>query len=190
MMQRKIIAALAALWFNQPLLVQAAGGPLNLLMVGNSFSKVHNMEEMIETMLKERQMMLQADSIFAARFEEGGANLTHYANAPGLAKMIRERSWTWIVLQEQSETPGYCDAIPEWQGAWNNSLPSVLQLNGMVQMNGATTILFETWGYFDKDPYNEQFYPDYPTMQQKITHGYNKKETTLTRLILYLKSST
>jgi hypothetical protein len=173
MMLRKIITTVAVTLINQPLQAQASGGALNLLMVGNTFSKAHNMEEMIQTMLNERRMMLQADTIFAARFEEVGANLTHYANAPGLAKMIRELSWTWIVLQEQSETPGYCESKPEWQGAWNASLASVLQLNIMIQMNGATTVLFETWGYFDRDPYNENFFPDYNTMQQKITHGYN-----------------
>ena len=168
-----IIVAKAVLWFNLPLLVNSDGSSLNLLMVGNYFIETHDVEETIQTMLEERQMMLQIDSIFAARFEEGGANLTHYANAPGLAKMIQERSWTWIVLQEQSETPGYCESKPEWQGVWNASLASVLQLNNMIQMNGAATILFETWGYFDKDPYNEEFFPDYPTMQQRITHGYN-----------------
>ena len=173
MMARKLFVAGAILWFIHPLLVHADRRPLNLLMVGNYFIETHNVEEMIQTMLNENQMILQTDSIFAARFEEGGANLTHYANAPGLAKMIRERSWTWVVLQEQSETPGYCEGKPEWQGVWNASLASVLQLNSMIQMNGATTILFETWGYFDRDPYNEAFFPDYPTMQQRITHGYN-----------------
>jgi hypothetical protein len=118
-------------------------------------------------------VILHAGSIFAARFEEGGANLTHYVNSPGLAKMIQERSWTWIVLQEQSQTPGYCEGKPEWQGVWNASLASVLQLNDMIQINGATTILLETWGYFEKDPYNEVFYPDYPTMQERLSHGYS-----------------
>jgi hypothetical protein len=146
---------------------------MNLLMVGNSFSEVHNLEEMIQAMLQERKMLLQAESIFAARFEVGGANMTHYANSGDLAKMIEDRDWTWIVLQEQSQTPGFCDDEPiNYQEAFNYSLASMMTLNDKIQDDGATTILYETWGYFDTDPYNPDLFPDYPTMQEKLTKGY------------------
>ncbi|CAB9528309.1 expressed unknown protein [Seminavis robusta] len=164
--------ALLGLFSILPLVRAQGPSSLDLLMVGNSFSKAHNMEEMIQTMLNERKMILQTTSIFAARFEEGGANLTHYAYAPALKRMIHDRPWTWVVLQEQSETPGFNEMQSAWLGGFNASRKSVEILNREIQANGATTILFETWGYFDLDPYNSGYYPDYPTMQDKISRGY------------------
>ena len=146
---------------------------LNLLMVGNSFSEVHNLEEMIQSMLLERKMLLQAESIFAARFEVGAANMSHYSKSGDLATMIKDRNWTWVVLQEQSQIPGFCaDEPKDYLWGFNDSLASIMDLSDKIERDGAMTILYETWGYFNADPYNPGTFPDYQTMQDKLTKGY------------------
>jgi len=150
-------------------------------MVGNSFSESHNMEEMIQAMVNERKIVLQASSVFAARYEEGGMNLTHFASQPELQTMISDRSWTWVVLQEQSQTSGFYPPA-KLSEIYDNSVKSVLALDTEIQAVGGTTVLFETWGYFGKDPYNPTFYTDYQTMQNRITRGYEiYKEDILER---------
>jgi len=153
------------------MMVEAAPKNLELLMVGNSFSESHNMEEMIQAMVNERKIVLQASSVFAARYEEGGMNLTHFASQPELQTMISDRSWTWVVLQEQSQTSGFYPPA-KLSEIYDNSVKSVLALDTEIQAVGGTTVLFETWGYFGKDPYNPTFYTDYQTMQNRITRGY------------------
>ena len=168
------LVALVAIWTSSSttvLVVEAKAKNLELLMVGNSFSEAHNMEEMIQSMLNERKIVLQANSVFAARFEEGGANLAFFAQSEQMATMISDRSWTWVVLQEQSQTSGFYPPA-EYEATYENSLKSVLLLDREIQAVGGTTVLFQTWGYFGKDIYNPEFYPDYQTMQDKITRGY------------------
>lgn len=177
--------ALAGLWMilfsnssTPGWMVEATMNNLQLLMVGNSFSEAHNMEELIQSMLNERKVVLQANSVFAARFEEGGMNLTHLAHADSMERTIADRHWTWVVLQEQSQTPGFYPPS-DLESTWDYSLQSVLLLDRDIQAVGGTTILFETWGYFRKDPYNPTFYTDYQTMQDRITRGYEIYRETI-----------
>ena len=136
-------------------MAEATMNNLQLLMVGNSFSEAHNMEELIQSMLNERKVVLQANSVFAARLEEGGMNLTHLANADSMESTISDRHWTWVILQEQSQTPGFYPPS-DLESIYENSLQSVLRLDREIQAVGGTTILFETWGYFRKDPVSYQ----------------------------------
>jgi len=156
--------------------------PLSLLMVGNSFSEAHSLEDMVQAMLEERKILLQADSIFAARFDQGGAHLENYVNNTALANLLGERQWTWVVLQEQSELPGFIDLTPaddNGQKWYETSLKAVVALQSQIQANGATTVLFQTWGYFDKDPHNPGYYSNYTTMQAKLNKGYQKYQDTI-----------
>jgi len=144
---------------------------LDLLMVGNSrFSEAHNMEEMIQAMMEEHDA-----PVVATRYEVDKANMTRYASSHDLSVVLKERPWTWIVLQEENQIPGYCAGDPSrYHRSFNESLKSVVSLQQQIQANdeGTTTVLLNTWAYFEGDPRNLKWFPDYSTMQDKLTHGY------------------
>lgn len=150
---------------------------MNLLMLGNGFSEAHHMEETLAAMLTARQGTLSGDnSVYADRFEHSSANLTDYLGEEVSKAIGKERQWTWVTLQEQSEIPGFYppDDNDAREDLWDRSLETVLQLSQEIQDAGATTVLLQTWGYFKEDPLNPDIYNDYKEMQDHITEGYER----------------
>lgn len=79
-----------------------------------------------------------------------------------------ERDWDVVVLQEQSQIPGF----PPTHAEYRASLMAVVELAGMVEETGATTVLYMTWGRRDGDERNPGLYPDFLTMQERLEAGY------------------
>jgi MYXO-CTERM domain-containing protein len=77
-------------------------------------------------------------------------------------------SWDIVVLQDQSQVPGF----PETHPQWGESRDAAVELSRMITEAGAAPKLFMTWGYRDGDPINVARYPDYPTMQGLLAEGY------------------
>ena len=155
---------------------------LSLLMIGNSFSMDNDVKEMILALFQERGLSIQKDKTFF----RGGAVWKEQAEDPMVRQSLAKRqpAWTWVVLQEQSQTPGFYP--PSWRQAellYNASRDAVLQIadaattsssNGIINqhLTNTTIILLETWGYLENDPMNPSFYTDYPAMQKRVSRGY------------------
>lgn len=140
---------------------------LNLLMVGNSFTNANGLEEMVQGLLEETTH----HPVYALRFQHGGAKFVEHATDTNLAAMMTERTWTWVVLQEQSEIPGFwqTDYVQEYK----DSLQAALVLNDWVREKAhAETFLLMTWGRRTADPYNPTLFPDFSTMQARVAAGY------------------
>jgi len=78
--------------------------------------------------------------------------------------------WSHVVLQEQSEIPGFDLRNPERAA----SMASTVTLSGYVAATGATSVLLMTWGYAEGDPANMAFFPDFNTMQWLLAIGYQQ----------------
>ena len=76
--------------------------------------------------------------------------------------------WDWIVFQEQSQVAGF----PEEQADVTQSRTSAAGLDDLAEARGAQTVWLLTWGRRDGDSTNRDWYPDYRTMQDKLTEGY------------------
>jgi MYXO-CTERM domain-containing protein len=77
-------------------------------------------------------------------------------------------SWDIVVLQDQSQVPGFPQTHPQWV----QSRDAAVELSGMITEAGAAPKLFMTWGYRDGDAINVARFPDYPTMQGLVAEGY------------------
>jgi hypothetical protein len=79
-------------------------------------------------------------------------------------------AYNWVILQEQSQIPGFSGVH---DGEFQNSTVSCLELDRYVQqIPKAKTIFFMTWGRRNGDDYNKGIYPDYLSMQARLTQGY------------------
>lgn len=97
----------------------------------------------------------------------GGATLTrHLANEKVVTK-IKEGGWDYVVLQEQSQTPG----LP---GLKEKFLESAKALCKLIHKSGAEPVFYMTWGHRDGDKHNPKSYPDYETMQKRLAKAYRK----------------
>ena len=148
----------------------AAGPPISLshskpvrnrvLFIGNSY-----------TSCIQKQL---ADALASSRYKRttfefitpGGRRLKHHLNNPATLKRIRTGNWDAVVLQEQSQIP----ALP---GKPSQSFhASVDALTKHIRSAGAKPVLYMTWGRRNGDPRNKRVFPDYDTMQKKLTAAY------------------
>jgi hypothetical protein len=96
-----------------------------------------------------------------------GAN-PRLATLFGLADASAPAAWDHVVLQEQSQIPGFDATDP----AREKSIASAVSLAAHAKASGATSVLFMTWGYRNGDPQNGFIYPDYLAMQARLEAGY------------------
>jgi hypothetical protein len=96
----------------------------------------------------------------------GGRRLKQHLDNPATLKRIRTGNWDAVVLQDQSQTP----ALP---GKPSQSFhASVDALTKHIRRAGAKPVLYMTWGRRHGDPRNKTLFPDYDSMQKKLTAAY------------------
>jgi hypothetical protein len=84
------------------------------------------------------------------------------ALAPGLDR------WDVVVLQEQSQIPGFPADHAEVLG----SREAALALDGHIAAHSGETVFLATWGRRDGDRGNPDRYPDFQTMNDLLLEGY------------------
>lgn len=151
------------MWF---LVVIAFAADRDLLFVGNSYTASNGLVGLVEGASEARQPWADTRAVelsqggwtwadHAARVEEGGAWQQAFAD-----------TWDVVVLQEQSQIPGF----PMEEAVWQESLASLQELAQAAEP--ADVALLLTWGRLDGDRQNPDLYPDFPTMQDRLTAGY------------------
>lgn len=82
-----------------------------------------------------------------------------------------KRKWNWVVLQNQSQLPGFIQDDPS---GYQRTVEDAKNLNSCIQEHnpGARLMFFMTWGRLKQDKHNPQIFPDFLTMQAKLTAGY------------------
>jgi hypothetical protein len=81
---------------------------------------------------------------------------------------IKTGLWDVVVLQEQSQLP----ALPGKRGELFQT--SVNAFSALIRDAGAKPMLYMTWGRRDGDTANKTLFPDYDTMQKKLSHAYQQ----------------
>lgn len=78
--------------------------------------------------------------------------------------------WTHLVLQEQSQAPGFPASEPMHVA----SKEACVQLATAAYINNGVRcfILLQTWGRRDGDSQNPELFPDFQTMQSLLSAGY------------------
>jgi hypothetical protein len=99
---------------------------------------------------------------------KGGKDLAYHLADPTTEPMIRSKQWDFVILQEQSQKSGL-------GGKFSQEFhKSVATFSKIIRDAGSTPCLYLTWGRKAGDKKNPKIYPDYPTMQKKISAAYLK----------------
>jgi hypothetical protein len=138
--------------------VTAAGKPLRVLFVGNSYS--FGVPEEFA-----RQARAKGRRVRTGRSAEGGWTLAKHAVHEATLRKIRSGRWDVVVLQEQSLLPSR--ALEQRQ---REMLPAVRELAGEARRHGAVPVLYQTWGRRDGD----EAMPgdDFHAMTRRLREGY------------------
>jgi hypothetical protein len=152
-----------------------APAALRVLFIGNSYTFYNDLEQRYAEV---RAQDAAPREVVVARYARPGYRLDQHladvqADASELQVLFSSRCggdapWTYVVLQEQSQIPGFPAPEPvrqasvEAAGAWGERIRGC----------GATPVLFETWGRLRGDEGNPELFPDYTTMQDRLDEGF------------------
>jgi hypothetical protein len=117
-----------------------AGACTRVLFLGNSYTYVNDLPSAFA-----RLAQSGGNSVEAAMVANGGETLAQHAASGDDSARIASQSWTYVILQEQSDTPAYPSA-----GSYMYSPARTLA--DLAQKSGATPMLFMTWAHRDGEP--------------------------------------
>lgn len=75
---------------------------ISVLFIGNSLTAANNLPGMVADIAKSHDHAMIYDS-----YTPGGARLAQHASNPKVLQKIKEKSWDFVVFQEQSQYPGF-----------------------------------------------------------------------------------
>jgi hypothetical protein len=134
---------------------------LRVLFIGNSYTFANDLPQIFAQMAEEAGYAVEVTML-----AEGGWTLSKHAQSDRTIKIIREQSWDYVILQEQSVIPAKLEEREQ------SMVPAIRTLDTEIRETGAKTILFMTWGRQDGLP--QEGFSDYHEMQAAITEGYQE----------------
>lgn len=126
--------------------VWAQGKLKRVLFLGNSYTEVNNLPQMLVEMAKSSN-----DSILVDSYTPGGYRLKNHANDLNSVTKIAAGNWDFVVLQEQSQMPSFPD-----EEVIREVFPYTRTLDSLIHVYNpcAKTIFYRTWGRKNGDAQN------------------------------------
>jgi len=146
--------------------------PTRALFVGNSYTFYNDLPNLYRSVAESLPTPPATVSVDSST--GGGRRLVqHVTDARTMGHPLHtalntDVSWDHVVLQEQSQIPGF----PEGNAEFDQSQLAAAELSGLANMRGASVVLFMTWGRRNGDDRNMALYPDFSTMQDRLEAGY------------------
>ena len=140
----------------------------DVLMFGNSYTSQNSLNSMLEEMLRNAGSPSNTSA-----YTTGGHTLADHwldVNTSSSAQNLSLATGVWdtVVLQDQSQKPGFTRSHVEWIASKNASI----DLANRVDTEGGSTMLMMTWGRRGGDPANPNLFPNYTVMQDRLEEGY------------------
>ncbi|MEJ6654358.1 MAG: hypothetical protein QNL55_08345, partial [Euryarchaeota archaeon] len=144
--------------------LEASSVSLEILMMGNSYTSANSLDSIVDGV-----MSAASNSANVTSLTGGGMRLSqHSSNVASSGHQwnttLNNGVWDWVVLQDQSQIPGFPRAHQEWISSKNGAV----QLAQTIDAKGADSVLMMTWGRRDGDSVNTQRFPDFSTMQDEL----------------------
>jgi hypothetical protein len=130
------------------------------LFIGNSYSS--QIRKTFTQLIKHEKRPLHVEFKVP-----GGWTLTKHLQDPKTTELIKSRKWTYVVLQEQSQTPAYSNLRI-------NFFKSSKELAKLIKKQNATPLFYMTWGRRDGDKQNIKTAPTYAKMQLLLSQAYTQ----------------
>lgn len=158
---------LCCIWFPMVLWSQTTVKKPRVLFIGNSYTYVNNLPQLLHDVAAAAHDTL----IFDSNCPGGYTFFNHSVDATTIAK-ISLGNWDYVVLQAQSQEPSFSPAQVAAQ-----TLPYAIGLDTLIKNHNpcATTVFYETWGRKFGDASNCASYPPvctYTGMQNRLKQSY------------------
>jgi hypothetical protein len=143
------------------------GETVRILFIGNSLTSANNLPAMVAAIAKSHGNKLIYDA-----HTPGGATLSRHASSNDVLEKLRQQSWDFVVLQEQSQLPGFATRLLA-----KGVFPHAMRLVEETRMaNSHTSVVFYmAMAHRNGDPANKRMSPDLLTFegaQRRINKTY------------------
>ena len=143
-------------------------GPADILLMGNSYVASNSLHNLVDGVMSAASQPANVSALTS-----GGMRLSQHASNVASAghqwnTTLNNGAWDWVVLQDQSQVPGF----PRSQNEWIASKDGAVELAEVIEDNGGETVLMMTWGRRNGDSNNAWRFPDFSTMQDELESGY------------------
>lgn len=143
-----------------------AQNPPKVLFIGNSYTEVNNLPQMIYDIAEN-----MGDRMTFGSNTPGGCTFMQHCNNQSMS-MIQEGGWDFVVLQEQSQLPSFPQNQVE-----NEVFPYAQRLVDSIYLHNpcAEPMFYMTWGRKNGDPQNAQYFPvlgSYEGMDSMLCERY------------------
>ena len=147
---------------------ESGSGPEDILLIGNSYVGSNSLHNLVDGVMNAASQPANVSTL-----NGGGMRLSQHASNVASAghqwnTTLNNGNWNWVVLQDQSQIPGF----PRSQQEWIDSKDGAVELAEVIEDNGAEVILMMTWGRRNGDSNNAWRFPDFSTMQDELEAGY------------------
>jgi hypothetical protein len=132
---------------------------VRVLFLGNSYTYVNDLPNTFAQLAQSGGHPVQV-----AMVANGGETLAQHLGSAESTDRIASQGWSFVVLQEQSDTPA--TSI----GANSYMYPAARELAKRAQAAGATPLFFMTSAHRDGEPGSAT--PDYESMQLAVDESY------------------
>lgn len=128
-----------------------AGDTLRVLFIGNSYTQVQNLPDVVR-----RLASAGGDSLYYRSNAPGGATFQQHCGDAATLSMIGQGGWDYVVLQEQSQRPSFSD-----DQVAAEVYPYARKLDSLVHVYSpcAKTVFYMTWGRKNGDASNCAVWP-------------------------------
>ena len=170
-MKKTLFLSLAAILFvASGLRVISAGrddNAVRILFIGNSLTSANNLPAMVAAIADSRGLDLITEA-----HTPGGARLRNHVSNKKVLSKLRKRSWDFVVLQEQSQSPGF--------GARQLSTDVFPYATRLVEESkkakpDTSVMFYMTMAHRNGDPQNQNVSPElltYEGTQRRINRSY------------------
>ncbi|HRP90094.1 MAG TPA: PKD domain-containing protein [Edaphocola sp.] len=136
---------------------QSHAKKVKALFIGNSYTYVNNLPELVKQMAATGGDTLEYESS-----TPGGYTLQQHTTNSTTLNLIQNGNWDFVILQEQSQLPSFPD-----QDVANMVYPYAKALDSIIKLNNpcATTLFYMTWGRKNGDSQNCPNFPPLCTYQ-------------------------
>lgn len=145
-----------------------------ILFIGNSYTGYNRLDQTTADVIQ--RSAAEQNSVYATAVAPGGRRVPeHLSDAMATGTPLNQylvdgdEAWDLVIMQEQSQIPGLDTSFSEL----NQLYQDAPQLAALAQERGATVMLYMTWGRRNGDPQFPSFYPDFLTMQARLTFAYD-----------------
>ena len=139
----------------------------SVLFIGNSYTYVNNLPQLVEQLA-----LANGDTLIYDSYAPGGYTFNNHFYDPNCKIKIYSKHWDFVVLQAQSQEPSFSPAQVNAQ-----TLPYAIKLDSLIKDNYtcSKTVFYETWGRKFGDASNCPAYPPvctYTGMQNRLKQSY------------------